>query len=152
MTGFRLFLDDGVQGPEDAVAVLGLKNVLEFVDDQEQRSAAVRSDTEGKPQDGLDIILVQVPVAGEDFVLFRESLGVEDEMGASQIVLDDAGVLRRGGRHHPDDGGSVAGQELVHGADVQDGELAHGEGPLAIAHRIHRLLDEGGFPGLGRLV
>ena len=38
------------------------------------------------------------------------------------------------------------------GADVQDGELAYGKGPLAIAHRVHRLLDEGGFPGLGRFV
>ena len=73
-------------------------------------------------------------------------------MGAAQVVLDEAGVLRRGRCHHPDDRGAVPGEELVHGADVQDGELAHGESPLAIAHGIHRLLDEGGLPGLGRFV
>ena len=73
-------------------------------------------------------------------------------MGTAQIILDEAGVLRRGRGHHPDDGGAVAGEELVHGADVQHGELAHREGPLTIAHGIHRLLDKGGFPGLGRLV
>ena len=140
---FGRFLDDGVQGAEDPVPVLGLEHVLELVDHQEQRGAAVRGEAEREPQDGLHVLLVHVPIAGEDLVGVREGFGIEDEMGAAQIILDDAGVLRRGRGDHPDDGRAETGEELVHGADVQDGELAHGKGPLAIAHRVHRLLDEG---------
>ena len=149
---FSRFLDDSVQGSEDPVAVLGFEHVLELVEDQQHRRASVRGEAERQPQDGLHVLLIQVPAAGKDLVGIGEGLLVKDEVGTAQIILDEAGVLRRCRGYHPDDGGAVAGEELVHGADVQDGELAHREGPLAVAHGIHRLLDEGGFPGLGRLV
>ena len=149
---FRLFPDDGVQGAEDLVAVLGFEDVLELVDDQQEGRSPVRGDAEGEPQDGLHVLFVQVPVQGEDGVAVGEGLGVEDEVGAVEVLVHEGAVFGRGRGHHADDGGAVAAEELLHRPDVQDRELADDVGPLGVAGEVHRLLDEGGLAGLGRLV
>ena len=136
-----------LENAADFVSVLGVVDTLELVQNQDEGDAPVPRDLVRETQHGPDVIVVNVPVQGNDLVGLGIAALVEDEMGPIQVLANELRVFCRGGGHGAQGRGSEAGEEGGDGSDVHQVELPDGE--LAAGHpEVQQgLLDDGSLAG-----
>ena len=141
----------GIQRTQDDIGVFQAVQALEFVNDEDEAGSPVLRQGVGEAEHGLHIGRIQFPVQGQDLVLVRVVVGVEDKVGASQEFLRKGGIVAWGRRHHAQHGIAQAEQEGFGGADIQGGELPHRKHLARHAHGEQGLLHQRGLSALGRL-
>ena len=144
--------EDLLEDFADFVSVLGVVDALELVQDQDEGDAPVPRDLVRETEHGTDVIVVDVPVQGDDLVGLGVTALVEDEMGAVQVLSDELGVFRRSRGYGTQGRGAEPGQEGGEGSDVHQVELPDGELPAGHAKVQQGLLDDGSLAGFRRFV
>ena len=133
----------------DEVPELVLDTDDENHDDMLSRFLA---DKVGEEEHPFHVIVIRIPVQGNDLVMVGEGETVEDEMRAFKMVCNDPGIFVRGGCDSADRRGSVGDQEIGNGPDGDKVGLSYGEPRAADPQVEQHLLDKRMFPALGRCV
>ena len=147
-----LFPQNGIQWPQNGIRIVQKAEAMEFVQDEYHAFTAVCRQTERQPEHGQDIFRIQFPVQGNHLITLGVGKRIEHEVCAVQIPLYDALEFLGGKRHHFEERGAQAKQEIFRRTDIQGRKLPHRKRLAPQTHSIERLLDKRRFSGFGRLI